>query len=250
MMNLRSCFTRLSVLAALAAALPARAGDAPAPEDSPVDEADEYAAPAVSDPLQGFNRAMFRFNGTATRFVLRPLAQGYRKSVPAVARRGIGSFFDNLRFPVRFTGSLLQGKVERAGQETGKFLLNSTAGLGGFVAFSDRFPELRDVPAEDIGQALGRWGIGPGPYLVLPLMGPTSLRDGLGLLGDTTLSPANWRLVRRWDWEFRTSFVLVNTVRDLPERLDAFDAIVRASVDPYIAIRNGYLQYRQAEVAK
>jgi phospholipid-binding lipoprotein MlaA len=211
-------------------------------------EFDEYAQIPISDPFAPFNRTMFRFNDSVYRHVFRPASNAYETVVPGIARRGIHSFFDNVRYPVRLVGCLLQGKVQRAGLETGKFLINTTVGIGGLVRASDRVPELRHVPGEDVGQALGHWGLRPGPYLVLPILGPSSLRDAGGIIGDSALSPTSWRLVTRHGWEIRTTVLVTNTLRDMPDRLRNYESVVKSAVDPYSSVRNGYLQFREAAV--
>lgn len=214
------------------------------------DDFDEINMPEFSDPFEGFNRAVFKFNNTAIKYGLQPIADGYETVVPPVGRRGLRSFFENLRYPIRFVSCLLQGKVERSIQETAKFVVNTTVGIGGFFDIAGQNPELSKVPSEDIGQAMGKWGIGNGPYLVLPLLGPSSGRELAGSIGDSMLSPVNRRLVKNVRWEWGLAYVTTNTVRGLPERLRTFDELEKMSVDPYIALRNGFLQYRDSEVKR
>ena len=234
------------------------APDANAPEaaDVDVDEGeeefvDEYATVAadVSDPFEGVNRTIFKFNNTIYRHVLRPVSRGYETVVPSPVRRGLTNFFDNVETPVRLVSCVLQGKFDRAGAETGKFALNTTIGLAGFIKVSDEYPMLR-VPEEDIGQAFGRWGISPGPFLVLPVLGPSSLRDGVGLVGDYYLTPTNWEFMRQEEDWVRYTVQAVDAIAGLPDRLATHDALHRSAVDPYTAFRNAYLQYREGEVAK
>lgn len=212
---------------------------------------DEYAnvSPAVSDPFERVNRTMFKFNTTVYNHVLRPFSHGYERVVPAPARRGLVSFFDNIKYPVRFASCLLQGKFNRAAAETGKFALNSTVGLAGFIRVSDRYPELQ-APEEDIGQALGAWGIGPGPFLILPVLGPSTLRDTVGSVGDYYATPTNWHFMHEYDDWVRTSLQAGDAISGMPALLATHDALQRAALDPYVAFRNAYLQYREAEVKK
>ncbi len=137
----------------------------------------------VNDPFQGFNRTMFGFNDKLTTYALRPVAHGYALIVPLPARTGISNFFDNLQFPVRFVNSVLQGKLKRSAQETGKFVFNSTFGIGGLFRVSDHVSGLTDIPPEDFGQTLAVWGLPPGPYLVIPVLGPSDCRDIVGFGG-------------------------------------------------------------------
>lgn len=210
---------------------------------------DEYATAGsqVSDPFQRVNRTMFKVNNSLYDRVFHPIADGYDAVVPALARRGIRSFFDNVHYPVRLLGCVMQGKFNRAAAETGKFVVNTTVGVAGFIKFSDRFPRLR-VPTEDLGQAFGVWGFKHGPFLVLPVFGPSSVRDGLGRIGDYYAAPTHWRFLTHYDWEIRYGIPTLDTISSLPEILATYDALRKASIDPYIAFRNGYLQYRDGQV--
>lgn len=222
----------------------------PAPAVPAEEELDEYAVPQFADPLEGFNRAIFRFNDGAYTYVLRPVARGYTKVVPKPVRRGLTNFFDNIRYPIRFTSSVLQGKGKRAAQETGRFALNSTIGLGGLMRVSDDVPALAHVPNEDIGQTFGVWHIGHGPYIVVPILGPTSSRDLVGRFGDMALSPLNWRWLDHYDWTVRAGLQATDTVNGLPSTMDMFDQFKTSAIDPYVAMRNGYLVYRNEAVKR
>lgn len=223
------------------------------------EEEDEYAQPAVSDPFERVNRSIFKFNDGLFRHVVRPITRGYEAVTPAPVRRGLVSFFDNVKFPVRFAGSLLQGKFDRAAAETGKFVVNTTAGVGGFVRFSERFPSLR-VPEEDIGQALGACGLPAGPFIVLPVLGPANPREILGRAGDYVLTPTTWsdgsimpdglEIMDELSWEWRLAVSGLDTLSSLPGLVAAYDAFAKSAVDPYIAFRNGFLQYREAVIRK
>lgn len=239
----------LAVLLAVCA-LPARAQKTPADPVVP-EEVDEYAVVQVYDPIEPVNRAVFKFNDGLYDYVLRPVSKGYTRVVPAPARRGLGNFFDNLRFPIRLVNSLLQGKFARAGRETEKFYVNTIAGLGGFIRISDDVPALATVPREDTGQTFGVWHIGKGPYLVLPLFGPGTARDTVGAVGDYFLNPLNWDLkpkIDNYGWEADTAVSTVNAVNALPDLLTAYDAPRKDAIDPYIAVRSAYVQYRDAAV--
>ena len=225
---------------------------AAAPAAAISEEPDEYATPRVSDPLEPVNRALFKFNKGFYTHVLRPFARGYERVMPAPVRRGIGNFFANIKFPVRFVSSVLQAKPGRATRETGKFLLNSTVGLAGLVCVSDSVPELSAVPAEDVGQTLGIWGLGAGPYLVLPFLGPSSLRDTVGLAGNTLLNPVNWSATERtfqgYDSTWRLGTQSLDFANDSPTQLRTYDSFKQSAVDPYISVRHGYLQHRAAAI--
>lgn len=214
------------------------------------EEEDEYAQAEVSDPLEMVNRGMFKVNDGLYTAIFRPVSKGYEFVFPKPVRKGIDNAFDNVKFPVRLVNCALQGKFKRAGQETGKFFVNSLLGVGGVYKYSERIPELVDVPAEDTGQTFAKWGIGHGPYIVLPLLGPSSLRDTVGLAGDYALNPVNWGVFytgRDHDWTYIPP--TANTVRSLPAQLEAYDAAKENAVDSYISVRSAYIQNR-AEAAK
>lgn len=223
-------------------------------------EAEEQAlAPTVSDPLEGFNRAMFVFNDYFYFYAAKPVARTWEAVLPQPLRRGISNAFYNLRFPIRFVNSLLQGKPGRAAQETGRFLLNSTFGLGGLVNVAKGVN--LDPPEEDLGQTLGVWGLGHGVYLYLPFLGPSSTRDLAGDAGDYFLDPLTWlfwdfgnedKQLKEWSDSERLWVPLAiragETVNDLSFRIGDYEALKQASLDPYAAIRDIYIQARQNQV--
>ncbi len=218
-------------------------------EVAKADETDEYAEPEVSDPLQGLNRATFRFNDGLYTVLIRPISKGYEAVIPKAMRKGIDNAFDNVKFPVRLVNCVLQVKFERAGKETQKFVVNSVVGVGGLVRVSDKIASLTDVPPADTGLTFAHWGMGHGPYLVLPLLGPSSLRDGVGYAGDYALNPVNWGMFWRGRHDWTMIPPAVNTVRASPEQLSKYDAATKDAVDPYLSARSAYLQNR-AEAAK
>ncbi|HEY1084032.1 MAG TPA: VacJ family lipoprotein [Prosthecobacter sp.] len=220
------------------------------PGTEAVDELDDYGSAAqVSDPLEGMNRVTFKINDGLYTFLLRPVSKGYVAVAPKPLRQGLDNFFDNVKFPVRFVNCTLQGKMKRAGQEVQKFGVNTFAGFGGLIRQSDKIPSLASVPAEDTGQTLGKWGLGNGPYLVLPVFGPSSMRDGVGMAGDYVLNPVNWGFFLKgsndsWTWIPST----VNNVRSWPSQLELYDEARQNAVDPYISVRSVYIQNREAVV--
>jgi phospholipid-binding lipoprotein MlaA len=214
------------------------------------------APPAgASDPLERVNRAVFGFNSGLTRFVFKPVSRGYEFVVPKPVRRGLDNIFDNVRFPVRFAGSLLQGKFQRATRETGKFAVNTVAGVGGLFKISDRIPAPAHQPAEDMGQTLAVWRLPSGPYLVLPVLGPSTPRELLGRAGDSALTPTNWDQLKSGDDEWLTSderaaIQAVEFVNALPTVVRISDEMKAASLDPYVATREAYLAHRAEEAGR
>lgn len=200
----------------------------------------------VADPLESLNRGIFIVNDRLYFWVLKPVATGWRTVTPSPVRTGIRNAFYNLAAPVRVVNQLLQGKGKAAAAETGKFLVNSIWGIFGLIDASQQIPSLQ-VPSEDLGQTLGKWGIGNGFYLVLPLLGPTTLRDGIGQAGDFFLQPTTYA-----DWDTRTRLGVKGgqTVNTTSFHIGDYETIKNASVDPYTAIRNGYIQMRMQAISQ
>jgi phospholipid-binding lipoprotein MlaA len=226
----------------------------PANSSSRPSTTDELAnGQKTNDPFIRFNRSIFAFNDTLTTYALRPIAHGYAKIVPRPVRNGITNAFDNAQFPVRFVNCVLQGKIKRSAQETGKFVVNSVAGVGGLVRISDHVTSLANVPAEDFGQTLGVWGIPAGPYLVVPLLGPSGCRDLVGFAGDYVIYPLNWHTVGIIHQAFISDTISgalsgTRTVNGLPKSVQEYDQMKAAAIDPYISMRDAYISYRAARV--
>lgn len=215
----------------------------------PEDDLDEYATVEISDPLEPVNRGTFWFNHQLYRFVLRPLSKTYETIVPKPARTGIYNVFDNVEYPVRAVNYTLQGDLKRAVQETGKFAVNSTAGIGGIMRPSEKIPALADVPDTDTGLTFAKWGIGHGPYLVVPLIGPRSSRDTVGLAGDYAMNPITWIGFFYGSWAWTIPVSAGDTIAVMPDKLGQYDTASKNAVDPYLAVRSAYVQYR-AEAAR
>ena len=202
---------------------------------------DEQNTQMVPDPLYHFNRAMFTFNDYLYFYGLKPVAQGYKAVVPTVARQGINNFFNNLLFPVRFVNKVLQGKGEAAAMEFSAFFVNSTIGILGFNNFAQKHMDI-NLNDEDLGQTLGSYNIGDGFYLVLPVLGPSTLRDTVGRVGDWFITPVNY--VEPWEayWGMQG----VDKVNRTAFRIGDYEALKDASLDPYVALRNAYIQNRRS----
>jgi phospholipid-binding lipoprotein MlaA len=208
-------------------------------EDLPFMDEDEEILD-VYDPLQGFNRGMFWFNDKLYFYVMKPIAKGMRVVIPEPLRIGIRNFFSNLRTPIRMVNAGFQGKFGDAGNELTRFTVNSTLGIGGlFDTAKDHFDIVKKK--EDTGQTMGHYGIGPGPYLVLPVLGPSNFRDGIGLFGDYYLSLVNY-LWDDTDWWIAVS---VDALTILSLDKDTYEGIVRDELDPYLFVRDAYMQHRQ-----
>ncbi len=191
------------------------------------------------DPWEKFNRGTYRFNDVADRYVLKPVAKGYRAITPNVVRTGVSNFFTNLRSPLVVMNDLLQGKVRQAGSDTVRFVVNSTVGIVGLIDVGARINlPLHD---EDFGQTLGVWGVPSGPYLVLPFMGPSSVRDGAGFAVDAVANPRRRVISDEYDW----ILFGVDVVSSRASLLDLEDII---QGDRYLFIRDLYLQRREYAV--
>lgn len=205
-----------------------------------------------NDPFEPFNRAVFKFNDVVDRAVLRPVAIGYRAVLPSGVRAGIRNFLDNLETPAILVNSLLQGEWERASDTTGRFMANTILGLGGLIdVASDAGIPKHD---EDFGQTLAVWGVAPGPYVVLPLLGPSTFRDTVGKGGDAMIDPFGILggadlLYGEYEDEGPWVRLAVDTVDWRARNLDTLDELRRSSLDFYAAVRSAYRQRRAAQIA-
>ncbi|HKK14435.1 MAG TPA: VacJ family lipoprotein [Gammaproteobacteria bacterium] len=192
----------------------------------------------ANDPLEPVNRAVYKFNDTVDRALIKPVAQGYKKAVPQPVRTGVGNFFDNLKAPVVVVNDLLQGKVAQGGMDTSRFIWNSTVGLAGLIDVAT--PMGLEQHDEDFGQTFGAWGIGEGWYLVLPLLGPSTVRDAAGLPPAWVMDP----VYRTSDMALRNGAVVLRTVNTRARLLGASNVLQTAALDPYLYTREAYRQYR------
>jgi phospholipid-binding lipoprotein MlaA len=191
------------------------------------------------DPWEGINRPIFRFNDTVDTYTLKPLAKGYQKVTPDMLEEGIGNVFDNLGDVVVLTNDLLQGKARDAGIDTSRILFNTTFGVLGFFDVATRMGLQKND--EDFGQTLGAWGLGSGPYVVLPLLGPSTVRDAAGRVPDSLLQPYPYMD----DIPARN---LTRAVDVVDTRAGLLSAEKMITGDRYIFIRNAYLQNREFRV--
>jgi phospholipid-binding lipoprotein MlaA len=194
--------------------------------------------PDARDPFERVNRATYAFNDVVDRNVAKPVARGYKRVVPRVAQTGISNFFSNLEQPGVALNDLLQGQLRPAAEDIGRFLLNSTLGLGGL--FDPASAAGLDRNDEDFGQTLGKWGLPVGPYLMLPLMGPSSVRDGIGSVADEYADPSTYVEEDKLRYGLKAVKLLDRRAR----LLDAERAL-EGVYDPYTLIRSAYLQRRE-----
>jgi phospholipid-binding lipoprotein MlaA len=193
------------------------------------------------DPWERMNRATYRFNDALDRAILKPVARGYRTVTPHLVQRGVSNFFDNVESPIVMLNDLLQGQFKPFISDTGRLLLNTTVGIGGL--FDPATAAGMEKNDRDFGQTLGKWGLSSGPYFVIPILGPSDVRDTFGRVADTFSDPASYLHNRYWRYGL---WGLRNVVR----RADLLDAehALEGVYDPYAFVRNVYLQHRDFKV--
>ncbi len=252
-----------SAAQAVASSKATSAAAEPGVPESVSDDFDPFATPGEEgldeyDPWEPVNAKVFEFNRQFDKWILKPVAKGYNFVVPNPVQVGVSNFFYNLRFPPRFLNNVFQGKVKGAGIEAGRFLVNSTVGIGGLIDVAQHL-DLK-TPEEDTGQTLGFYGVGPGPYVVLPLLPPFTVRDLVGYVGDIFMNPINWLVAPLIEVEGvpsaiphkdRTTTTFIQTgsrvfeiVNDRSLNLEKFQGVEEATLDLYTAVRNAYLQRR------
>ncbi len=217
----------------------------------PYDDADYPGAGAaavvhVNDPLEPLNRAFFTFNDKFYTWVLNPVSTGYARVLPQPARVGIRNFFSNVATPIRAVNSLLQGDWRESATELERFAVNTTVGVLGFDdAAADRFGIVKK--SEDLGQTLGAYGIGSGIYINWPILGPSNLRDTVGMIGDSFLNPWNYAI------DSSGARILIkaeDVVNNTSLRLGDYEEFKASAIDPYAAMRDAYEQMRRKKITE
>lgn len=235
------------------------AKEAPDEFYDPFAQKDDVVAGEESDPWEGFNSAIFEFNRKVDKYVIKPVAKVYDKIVPNALQKGIDNFSHNTRFGPRLINNLLQFKLKGTGIEISRFLINSTLGIGGLFDPAKNWFGL-ETPDEDTGQTLGAYGVPPGPYLVLPLLPPLTVRDFFGFILDFGADPINYFVFPSFEvdnWpsliahKNRDTTLIAQGGRRVEEivnyrslNLETFEGVEEATVDLYAAVRNAYLQKR------
>jgi phospholipid-binding lipoprotein MlaA len=208
---------------------------------SPAGKEDDAAVRAEYDPLEPLNRSLYTLNDVVDRYTLKPIARGYKAVVPEFARRGVTNFSRNLTTPRSAINNFLQGKPRRGLSDLGRFLLNSTFGLAGLIdiASAEGIPEYD----EDFGQTLAVWGLPEGPYVFIPILGPNTLLDAVSIPVDIYSDP----LIHYDNSSVRDKLYVLRTI-DLRMRLLAAEGLLEDSKDPYLTVRESYLQNRRFQV--
>lgn len=207
----------------------------------------EFEASYINDPIEPYNRAVFAFNDKTYYYVMKPVTTGYKKVFPEKVRISIRNFFTNIKMPIRLVNCLLQGKFKGAGTEGLRFLVNSTIGCAGFFdpAKSKFHLEKQD---EDFGQTLAKYNLGSGPYIEWPIIGPSTVRDTIGYVGDVALNPLTLISFFIGPWEaFATNASDVNNEISL-DKGETYESITKPAIDPYIALQDAYVQNRMKKI--
>lgn len=199
----------------------------------------------IFDPLEGINRAVFGFNNVADKIILEPVAKSYKK-LPSPVQSGVGNFINNLKLPLAALNQLLQGQGKNAVESSGRFLINSTVGILGLVDVADNIG--LEQKEEDFGQTLATWGVGDGFYIVLPLFGPSNMRDTTGMLMTMMTDPINAYAATEgeaWVIPLRTG---ANAIDQRSQIIAEVNTLRNNSLDYYAAVRSSYYQNRKAAI--
>lgn len=236
---MRGLISVVALTACLAVPAVASAQEAPAPDLPPAETSTQ------TDPWQGFNRNMFGVHQSIDNAVIEPVARGYRAVTPRPLRTGVLNFLRNLKSPVVFANDVLQGEVGRAGNTAGRFAINTTIGVAGiFDPATSMGLERHD---EDFGQTLAVWGVPSGPYLFVPLIGPTTVRDGAGRIIDTAFDPLTWAEFDDID-TVRASRTVIAGVAQREVLIDQIDSFEAQGGDLYVTYRSAYEVAREAAI--
>jgi phospholipid-binding lipoprotein MlaA len=212
-------------------------------EDDEQDLGDEVTQ--ISDPFYNINGVIYFFNDNLYELIIRPAAKTYNFLTPEVFRTVVRNFFYNLRFPIRFVNCLLQFKGTKAVQELEGFLMNTTFGVLGINDIASHY-DLKPSP-EDLGQTLAFYGLGNGFYIMYPILGPSSLRDSARFIDSYFLDPVSWLRYKElggYSWRTTVAITAYDKFNDLSFQIEDIDALKKAAFEPYIAVRDAYVEYR------
>jgi phospholipid-binding lipoprotein MlaA len=190
------------------------------------------------DPFEVVNRPIYNFNDVTDRYILRPVAKGYQFITPNVVETGVSNFFDNITYPITIVNDFLQAKFKQGFADTGRFVVNTTIGLLGL--FDPATPMGLERHEEDFGQTFAKWGIPAGPYIVVPLFGPRTVRSGIGTIADTQVNP----LILYSNTSVRDKLLILWAIESRAALIGP-DELVFEAFDPYLFVRDAYLQNRE-----
>jgi phospholipid-binding lipoprotein MlaA len=232
----------------------AEAQEAPAAEQSEDElfeelfgSEEEMDEDIIADPIEGWNRGVFWANDKLYFYLFKPVARGWRAVTPKGFRRALGRAVSNFFAPVRAINAFLQGKIDDGGNEIGRFMVNSTIGIGGLFDPVKKMSGIGEKH-EDLGQTFGTWGAGPGFYIVWPILGPSSLRDTAGFVGDIFIDPFYWTVPER-----QIVYIAIkggDFINATSLDPDTYESIVEQQLDPYAFVRNAWAQKRATDIGK
>lgn len=214
-------------------------------EDFEDDEEFEDTVTAINDPFYNINGVFYILNDQLYLIIIRPAAKTYNFLTPEVFRKVVSNFFYNLRFPIRFVNCLLQFKGHKAAQELGGFLMNTTFGVLGINDIAIHY-DLKPSP-EDLGQTLAHWGLGNGFFINYPILGPSSLRDSARFADSYFLDPVSWLRYKElggYSWRTTVAISAYDQFNELSFQIDDIDAFKKAAFDPYVAMRDAFVEHR------
>ncbi|MCF6331403.1 MAG: VacJ family lipoprotein [Sulfurimonas sp.] len=212
---------------------------------------DDTKTKDIFDPFSGYNRFMTSFNDKLYIYALTPISRGYNTVIHYEIRKSISNLFNNLQYPTRVTNNILQAKFQNAAEETGRFVLNTTIGILGLFDPAKNYFNL-EAHEEDFGQTLGYYGVGGGPHIVLPLFGPSNLRDAISIIPDSYLNPIDYTN-REWftltdTWWTYLGAKSYEYVNEFSLNVDSYDRLKEDSIDLYPYLRDVYEQYRDKQI--
>ncbi|MEQ9317112.1 MAG: VacJ family lipoprotein [Henriciella sp.] len=202
----------------------------------------------VYDPFEGWNRGVYEFNEVVDKAAIEPVAKAYRYGTPGLFRDGVSNFLTNLRQPIVFTNTVLQGEIDASGETFGRFLINSTLGVVGIFDVASAWGVAEHN--EDFGQTLGVWGVSEGPYLMLPLLGPSNLRDTVGMGVDRGFDPLTWIEFdsdNHLDDQIAVGRTVIGAISARASLIEAIETL-REQPEPYVALRRNYTSQRRAAI--
>ncbi len=229
-----------------------------AESDEDLDEDDEYDAEyddtvvEINDPLHRLNSDFYYLNDGLYILLFKPAAQAYSAIIPVEIRTSVKNFFYNLRFPIRFINCLLQAKGTKAMEEVDAFFLNTVVGFAGIGDVASHYDNLPPSP-EDLGQTLAVWGVGNGFYIMYPILGPSSLRDSARFVDSFFLDPVSWLRYDRfggYNWKTTVAITAYDKFNALSFQIGDIDALKEAALDPYVGIRDAYVEHRNKLIAE
>jgi phospholipid-binding lipoprotein MlaA len=215
-------------------------------EDDEYDDEYEDDVVQINDPLYRLNHEFYLFNDAMYVAIIRPAAKGYNTVIPEEIRISVKNFFYNLRFPIRFVNCLLQAKGTKAMEEFATFFLNSTVGFAGIQTPASYYESLPPSP-EDLGQTLAVWGADNGFFIMYPILGPSSLRDSARFIDSMFLDPISWLDL---DWKTKYGILAYDKFNELSFDIDDIDALKEAVLDPYVAVRDAYVESRNKKITE